>query len=138
MTALETAISSPVCVVLGGKDYEFIQLSLSDWSAFCEFIKDGRRSEINRAELPPSEKRHLYGEWIKSPVDLDSMLAEAMTFAGMEWLLWRSVSKKHGDITRKSVMDLFGDIKQATDVFSRIAGMPDDEEGDESGNAMTA
>jgi len=134
LTALETAISSPVQVTLRGEEYEFAQLGLADWSAFCEFIKDERRTEINRADLPPMEKRHLYSEWIKSPVDLDSMLEQAMTFAGMEWLLWRAISKKHSSLTRGKVMDLFTDIQQATDVFGRIAGMPEDEEGDDQGN----
>jgi len=140
MTTIEKAIKAPVCVTLGESQYEFAQLSLSDWAGFCDYLKNERRKEINRAELPNSERRILYSEWIKTPLDVDAMLNEAMTFGGMSWLLWRSVSQKHKNITKDTVMDLFSDILEASSVLKRILGMPGEEEeegdSDDSGNEV--
>ena len=140
MTTIEKAIKAPVCVTLGESQYEFAQLSLSDWAGFCDHLKNERRKEINRAELPNSERRILYSEWIKTPLDVDAMLNEAMTFGGMSWLLWRSVSQKHKNITKDTVMDLFSDILEASSVLKRILGMPGEEEeegdSDDSGNEV--
>ena len=67
------------------------------------------------------------------------MLNEAMTFTGLSWLLWRSVSGKHKEITQNSVMELFDGITDATEILGQIIGMPEDEaEGeDDLGNEPT-
>tara|TARA_R110000765_G_scaffold267792_1_gene366835 strand:+ start:702 stop:1130 length:429 start_codon:yes stop_codon:yes gene_type:complete len=140
MSTIEKAIKSPVFVTLRGSQYEFVQLGLSDWAGFCEHLKNERRKEINKAELPNSEKRILYSEWIKTPLDIDAMLNEAMTFTGLSWLLWRSISGNHKEITQSSVMDLFDGITDATEILGQIIGMPDEEEDegeDELGNEPT-
>ena len=139
MTTIEQAVKSPVYVTLRGSQYEFAQLGLSDWAGFCEHLKNERRKEINKSELPNSEKRILYSEWIKTPLDIDAMLNEAMTFTGLSWLLWRSVSGNHKEITQSSVMDLFDGITDATEILGQIIGMPDEEkEGeDDLGNEPT-
>tara|TARA_R110002051_G_scaffold176501_1_gene246454 strand:- start:138 stop:563 length:426 start_codon:yes stop_codon:yes gene_type:complete len=133
MTTIEKAIKSPIHVTLRGSQYEFAQLGLSDWAGFCEHLKNTRRKEINKSELPNSEKRILYSEWIKTPLDIDAMLNEAMTFAGLSWLLWRSVSGNHKEITQSSVMDLFDGITEATEILGQIIGMPEEEDEDEDG-----
>ena len=139
MTTIEKAIKSPIHVTLRGSQYEFAQLGLSDWAGFCEHLKNTRRKEINKSELPNSEKRILYSEWIKTPLDIDAMLNEAMTFAGLSWLLWRSVSGNHKEITQSSVMDLFDGITDATEILGQIIGMPEeqDEDEDDLGNEQT-
>jgi hypothetical protein len=139
MTTIEKAIKSPIHVTLRGSQYEFAQLGLSDWAGFCEHLKNQRRKEINKAELPNSEKRQLYSEWIKTPLDIDAMLNEAMTFTGLAWLLWRSVSRNHKEVTQQTVMDLFVGINDATEILGQITGMPEEEdEGeDDLGNEQT-
>ena len=131
MSTIEQAVKSPVHVTLRGSQYEFAQLGLSDWAGFCEHLKNERRKEINKSELPNSEKRILYSEWIKTPLDIDAMLNEAMTFTGLSWLLWRSVSGKHKEVTQNNVMSLFDAITDATDVLGRVIGMPEDDDGED-------
>lgn len=133
MTTIERAIKTPIVVTLQGSDYEFTQFSLADWRAFTEHLKNERRKEINKSELPNSEKRILYSEWIQTPIDVDGMLNEAMTFTGMSWLLWHSVSRKHKDISEDAVMSLFDGILDATDVLKRVMGMPEDDESEDDG-----
>jgi len=139
MTTIEKAIKSPIHVTLRGSQYEFAQLGLSDWAGFCEHLKIERRKEINKAELPNSEKRILYSEWIKTPLDIDAMLNEAMTFTGLSWLLWRSVSRNHKEVTQHNVMNLFQGINDATEILGQITGMPEEETEDEDdlGNEPT-
>jgi len=139
MTTIEKAIKSPIHVTLRGSQYEFAQLGLSDWAGFCEHLKNERRKEINKAELPNSEKRILYSEWIKTPLDIDAMLNEAMTFTGLSWLLWRSVSRNHKEVTQHNVMNLFQGINDATEILGQITGMPEEETEDEDdlGNEPT-
>jgi hypothetical protein len=139
-TSLEGSISVPVVHHSpDGKEYQFTPISLSSWTEFCEWIRSERRQSIIEmgTDISTEERRTLIGEFIRNPIDMDEMLAEASTFGGMQWLMWHSVSKHHPEVDRDVVMDLFRDVEDMGEVFGRIAGMPSGEKEEDSEGKST-
>lgn len=124
---LEAVAASPLRVTLGDKAYQIGKLTLEDWAAFCQWIKDGRREDIAGVDLPAREKRDLYRDLLSSPIEPDEMFRHAMTLPGLRWLIHRALSKHHA-IAIEDVGDLVGGIDKLTDLFELIADVPDEDE----------
>ena len=114
MTSIQKTVNAPVTVELDGKSYQFDRIGLNIWCEFCDWIN---------ARLANRQG---------APVELDEMLRNAMTMAGMRWLCWRAYSQKtNGPATTEQVGDLIGSMAKLTEVFEAIADLP---EGDGADN----
>ena len=116
--------SVPLSYRLGDKTYQFAKLTVEEWSAFCQWIKDGRREDIAEVKLSESEKRQLYREVLANPVEPDEMFRHALTLPGLRWLIHRSFSKHNPGIAIETVGELVGGIEQMTELFGLIADLP--------------
>ncbi len=121
MADLEQTVGTEITLTLKGHDYKAEKLTLGDWAEFERVAKDKHRKNII------SSGREVYGDDMPASV-FDAMirpLTEAeieqyqSSVEGITFLLWKSLSKRHKDMTLEKAADLvtLDDISTITEAI---------------------
>jgi len=95
-------------IEIRGKTYTLTETKLSDFLALRSHIKSRRLREVNSLEeLSLGERAVIISDVVKMEITDTEVEQEADTLEGMLFLIHRSLSKKHPELTLEDVHGLF-------------------------------
>jgi hypothetical protein len=132
--SLAQSIPAPVSYrVDDSTSIRFRRIGLDLWSQFCEHIKENRVAEIESLSLNDSAKGDLFKGLIGTGIDMDAMLNEAATMAGMCWIIARCCLD---DVKESELMRVIP-LVEVPVLFKRLADVEqqdEEAEGESGGN----
>lgn len=128
---LSKAAGRGVDVDIDGATWTLSPLTMGDLADFQAHVRSQRLRTLkeNLDGLTEDLKRDLILGVINTPVDGDEMDREMSSFAGFRFLLWKSLSKKHAELTAEKVGQMINtqNIQTLLPVIQAISGMEDED-----------
>lgn len=132
MINLEGYVRKHTKIKIGGKEFVFSELSISDFAQFRarvakqrEKTKDKRRERLieDAKKIGDIDPLKLL-EKLDEPITDEDVEAEMDTIEGMGYLIYLSLKYKHPEITEEQVADIVS-ISDLEDITAAIVPMPD-------------
>ena len=118
---LEDIVKSERTFEIKGKQYVLNVLTIRDLADFRQYIK-GEKIKLIQGTVKDSEERiKLIQQIINASVD---EATEMSTMDGVCFLLWKSLSKKHKDLTLEQVDNMIdlGNIAEISILLTQLGG----------------
>lgn len=137
---LEELAAPPVPVQIDGVEFLFSPLTLRDFAAAKRRMRAGSLLALDEylAErgggLTVDDIQDQRAKVLLKPIEDEEMFQWFSTLDGMRWVFWRSISKKHPDMTLDKVEVWMRDVaklRPMTQVISVISGFMSREKEDE-------
>ena len=141
-----------ITVTIEGKEYKASPLRVKDFAAFRAWIRDSKLESFMRA----AKMAELDGESFSKGIDSilstpmrvgrdektgqviadDPVLSEMFTEAGLSYLLWLSIKKKHPKVELDIIDIGYEELVKLVEVVTKLTGLevPKEEEGPSQGS----
>lgn len=118
---LEDISKKGISLKIKDKEYELSVLTIGDLANFRQYIK-GKRIELIQDTVKETEERvALISKILDSQID---ETVEMGTMSGVCYLLWKSLQKKHKDLTLEDVDNMIDleNIAEVSAVLTQLGG----------------
>jgi len=145
MINLEGYVRKHTTIKLGGKDFVFSELSISDFAQFqAKIVKEQEKTRDKRRERLIAEAEKIGGidplkilEQLDKPITDEDIEAEMDTVEGMGYLIYLSLKYSLPGITEEQVGEIVG-ISNLEEITAAIVPMPaDKKKTDSEANEIT-
>lgn len=118
---LEDIAKSGISLKIKGKEYFLNVLTIRDLADFRQYVKGERIKLVQDAVKDSGERAKLMQQIINSSID---ETLEMSTMSGVCYLLWKSLSKKHKDLTLQQVDEMIDldNINEVSTVLTQLGG----------------
>ncbi|KKN89729.1 hypothetical protein LCGC14_0235750 [marine sediment metagenome] len=106
--SLANAAGKGVTLTIKGKEYEFSPITLGDLADFEKHIRSEKLNifMLEAKDLPVAERKEIIIELCRQGLDPLAVEQHMNSLDGVRFLLWKSLSKKHPDLTLDGVSEL--------------------------------
>ena len=118
---LEDIAKSDITFEIKGKQYVLKVLTIRDLADFRQYIKGEKIKLVQNTVRDPEERLKLIQQIINSSVD---ETAEMGTMDGVCFLLWKSLSKEHKDLSLAQVDEMIdlSNIAEISTLLTQLGG----------------